>query len=46
MYRATIYFRSEKLLSLTLKDFTTVFGMETGGAPSVSSPYTYLELKF
>ena len=45
IYRATIYFRRTNLLSSTLKDFTSVFGMGTGGAPSVSSPYIDLELK-
>ena len=44
MYRATTYSRSEELPS-ALEGFTSVFGMETGGAPPTSSPYTYLELK-
>ena len=44
MYRATTYSRSKELPS-ALEDFTAVFGMETGGAPPISSPYTDLELK-
>ncbi len=44
MYRATTYSRSKELPS-ALEDFTSVFGMGTGGAPPISSPYTDLEPK-
>lgn len=37
---------AEKPLSSALEDFTSVFGMRTGGTPLTSSPYTSFKLLF